>query len=353
MKKVLIIASTIDRGGIGQYVLNLLSILSSTYECVILTTHKKGSLWESLFAYVDECYSLDRYSKLTKYYHLLRIVRKVSPDYIFNNYNACLQYVLPVLSSSIKCIHIIHSDDLRYYRIAAINANHVDAWIVPSPKIAETFNRYTYDKYKEKVKVIPHGVRDLGVVNIVVHNPFSLIFVGALFEHKGVRCLPMIIRKLLQFPDVDFHFTIIGEGPLMKHINDDLQEEILNGVVRIMGFLPSEKVYDEFRNSDCMVFPTQLESFGLVIAESMINGVVPIVTRLEGITDYIIEDGCSGFLIDKFDNLDDFVNIIYHLAKDTHHLLEMKTNSYNSAHARFSLEAMKENYISYLNQLII
>jgi glycosyltransferase involved in cell wall biosynthesis len=47
---------------------------------------------------------------------------------------------------------------------------------------------------------------------------------------------------------------------------------------------------------EILFFPTKLESFGYVIPEAMINGVIPVVSELRGITDQFITEGKNGFL---------------------------------------------------------
>jgi glycosyltransferase involved in cell wall biosynthesis len=50
-----------------------------------------------------------------------------------------------------------------------------------------------------------------------------------------------------------------------------------------------------------LILPTAIEGFGLAIAEAMMCGVVPIVTRLPGVTDSLIRHGENGFLVDYAD----------------------------------------------------
>ncbi|MEO8681150.1 MAG: glycosyltransferase family 4 protein [Vicinamibacterales bacterium] len=52
-----------------------------------------------------------------------------------------------------------------------------------------------------------------------------------------------------------------------------------------------------FRAADIFALPTTREGLPNVLLESMASGVPPVISRLEGVTDWIVEDGKSGRLV--------------------------------------------------------
>jgi glycosyltransferase involved in cell wall biosynthesis len=63
--------------------------------------------------------------------------------------------------------------------------------------------------------------------------------------------------------------------------------------------LPGEvrEVERYFQAADLFVMPSEREAFGMVLAEAMSAGLPAIATRIEGVTDMIVEDDHSGLLV--------------------------------------------------------
>lgn len=354
MKIIITVSQITPGGGLTKYVCTLSEILSrnTDNEVFVITTHhsEKNEAFEELQRELNlKHISLGHLSTIKKYISLILILRKISPDIIINNYNATTQYILPFISSQTKVIHVLHSITEDYYRVASINARYVDKWIVPTPALAKYFNEYTSDKYSSKVVVIPHGVdKTIHESNKSESIP-QLTYVGVLYEHKGVKILPDIIKKLLS-RNYKFHFTFIGDGVLRKYLEEKLSEEVKNNVVEFTGRITGQEVYKRLSVSDIFVYPTHIDAFGLVIAEAMINENVPVVTCLEGITDSIIDNGVNGYLI-KQDNIDMFVEKISLLFEDRALTDKLQKAAKEKAISCFSIEVMKNNYLNFIKGL--
>jgi glycosyltransferase involved in cell wall biosynthesis len=52
-----------------------------------------------------------------------------------------------------------------------------------------------------------------------------------------------------------------------------------------------------YRAADVFALPTTREGLPNVLLEAMASGVTPVITRLDGVTDWIVEDGRSGRLV--------------------------------------------------------
>lgn len=341
-------------GGLTKYVCTLTEILTDGVdnEIWVITTHpsKTNPLLDSLtrtrkvkYIALGDCHKLKRYSSLVS------LLRKFAPDVIINNYNATTQYVLPLLSKKCKVVHILHNDTSDFYRVASINGKYVDRWIAPTPALKEYFDIYTRQKYRNRVVTIPHGVEPPKGDVSKSHPVVRLAFVGVLFEHKGVRILPDIIHRLLE-KGHEFHFTFIGEGILRRELECALQDEIKNGVVDFSGRISGDEVYQKLSNMDIFVYPTHIDAFGLVIAEAMINSVVPVITRLEGITDALVDDAVNGYLVPR-DDVEAFVERISKLIEDESLRIRMRNAAAEKAFRCFTFDVMKKNYIEFIEHL--
>ncbi len=353
MRYLITVSSLTPGSGLSRYVFSLCRLLAKDNEVWVMTTHDDGTI-----AYERKeldtispdirLVSLGSKRKITKYLSVLRWIRRIKPDIIVNNYNATVQYILPLINRKIKVVHVLHCDWTDFYRIAAINGKRVISWIAPTLPIAEAFNTYSSNQFADCVKVIPHGVEEQDLPE--KHNKrLEIVYAGVIYEHKGVKILPAIVKSLLA-KGIDLHFTIIGGGVLSDWLKEQFVDEIADGIVEMTGVIPHKEVCNRMSAADIFLYPTHLDSFGLVIAEAMMCGAVPIVTLLPGITDNLVTDGVDGFLIEQ-DNVEEFVKKILLLNSDPDLKEKMQTATYHAAKNNLSLSKMYENYTSFFNDL--
>lgn len=341
--------------GLSRYIFSLCKLLSIDNDIYVLTTHNAvDTSYER--KELDSCgknivlISLGTKLKALKYLTALNWIRKIKPDIIVNNYNAVIQFIFPFISRTIKIVHVLHADVPDFYRIASINANCINAWVAPTIAIARHFNEYTKHKYPSKVIVIPHGVTGNNFSEHIIGHSIKIVFAGVLMNHKGANHLPAICQRMKE-KGVNYHFTIIGDGILKEYLQQKFSNEIKTGQVVMTGVITHSQVYDIMRQSDVFLYPTNCDSFGLVIAEAMMNGAVPVVGLLEGITDNIILEGNNGFLVNPH-NVESFAERISQLDKNHALLNKMRECAMQTARARFSESVMSANYRNFFNDII-
>lgn len=355
MRIAIVVSQITPGGGLSKYICTLTDILTKdTYNQVYVVTTHQSEVNPELEILVStrgvQYLSLETLSTIKKYFALASLLRKLSPDVVINNYNATTQYILPFLPKQTKIVHIIHGITDDFYRVASINGKYVDKWVIPTPALEKEFNAYTKLKYKDRIVTIPHAVDESSTeIYKKGSDIVQLTFIGVLYDHKGVLILPDVIKRLA-CKRYKFHFTFIGDGVLRKELETALKEEVSKGVVDFTGRIDSKEVYQKLQQTDIFVYPTHLDSFGLVIAEAMMNGAVPVVTCLKGITDTIVDFGINGYL-ETLDDVDGFVEHISYLIENDEKRKQMSQSSIEKAKTCFSKEVMKRNYKDMLSSL--
>lgn len=355
MKIAITVSSVSPGGGLTKYVCTLADILTQEggNDVWVITTHTSSDNAELARLVVErgiKYESLGDKSTIAKYVSLTKLLRHISPNVIINNYNATTQYILPLLPRKIKVVHILHNNTPDFYRVGAINGSRVAAWIAPTPAVKDYFNEYTHGRYSARVVSIPHAVDDTTLEHDYGKRGVpQLTYVGVLYEHKGVRILPQIIKQLRAVGH-EFHFTFVGDGVLHDELQEQLSDEVAAGVVEFTGRVAGEEVFRRLNETDIFVYPTHIDSFGLVIAEAMMNGAVPVVTLLKGITDTIVDDGVNGYLL-RQDDVAGFVGKISCLLGDEAMRERMGKAAGQKARECFSKQVMKHNYIQFINSL--
>ncbi len=275
------------------------------------------------------------------------LLNKISPDILQLNHTSLLHYALPLLSSSIKPVVVLHSDDARFYRIATLFSRRIFRWIAPTSGLAKSCERYLPSGMRCRIRIIPHGVskdifcKDNQNVNL---NDRKIIFIGYLGETKGADLLPDIMQLVLNScPDTKM--ILIGEGPLRLHLEQRFRKEGLLHKCELSGSVSQDAVARRLRESCICLLPTRLEGFGLTIVEAMLSRVVPVVSRLRGITDDIIDDGKTGVLVTPGD-MKGYAESIIHLLKNPEKLRSMSRAARVAAEEKYSMARMLDAYES-------
>jgi glycosyltransferase involved in cell wall biosynthesis len=139
----------------------------------------------------------------------------------------------------------------------------------------------------ERILVKPNFVSpDPGVGT---HTGDYALFVGRLFEEKGVRVL-MASWSLLQ---TSIPLKIAGDGPLRQEMESLVAQRDYKNV-SLLGRLPRKDIHFLMRSARFLVFPSiWFEGFPLTIAESFACG-VPVIVPSHGSTREIVRDGQTG-----------------------------------------------------------
>lgn len=117
------------------------------------------------------------------------------------------------------------------------------------------------------------------------------VFIGNSFERKG---LATAIRALGQLKDPCAMLYVVGEGNIHRYTELALR---CGAMGRVMFTGKVDDVRGFFAAADALVLPSRAEPFGMVVVESMLMGVPPVVSRVAGASE-IIRDGHDGFVID-------------------------------------------------------
>jgi glycosyltransferase involved in cell wall biosynthesis len=162
-------------------------------------------------------------------------------------------------------------------------------------------------------------------------RPLQLIFVGRLIPLKACDLALKAAAPLLRRGDAQF--TIVGDGPERRALQQLVTELGLQAAVSFEGWLSTEHTMSFLQRSDVLVFPSLREFGGAVIFEALSAGVVPVVADFGGPGDIVNADiGYKLPLVDEATMLSALEHALTRLATDREHLERLRGNGV--VHAR-------------------
>lgn len=151
-------------------------------------------------------------------------------------------------------------------------------------------------KHYPHVMVIPNMVH-LNEGRCAVLDNKRVIWVGRLDYQKRPMEVIRIWKALYsQFPD--WHLDIFGEGEQQQELKDMACSLNMN----IQIHLPTDMIFEAYRESSVLVSTSLFEPFGLVIPEGMSCGLPVIAYNCPFGPEAIINDGENGFLVNNNDS---------------------------------------------------
>ena len=144
----------------------------------------------------------------------------------------------------------------------------------------------------DRVDLVPHGVSS----RFLSKSSGSRRGAGALFcgswDHvKGVSVLVDAWTALHQTDNV-VPLTVLGPGVPSTQVLQSFPASVRPHIT-VIERVPEDRVIDEYRRHDLMVFPSTYEGFGLVVIEAMSQG-LPVVATPVGCAAELIVDGVNG-----------------------------------------------------------
>lgn len=172
----------------------------------------------------------------------------------------------------------------------------------------EVIEKYIPKEMKEsminKTSIIPNGIDDFWIANKIRKtnepdtNNLKLLYVGVVNKNKNILTTIKAIEHLRK-QGMKARLTVVGR------IDDySIYDQFKNlDYVDYVEPKPRNELIEIYRKNDIFVMPSYHESFGLVYAEAMSQGLPVIYTRGQGF-DGQFADGKVGYSVDCF-NSDD------------------------------------------------
>ncbi|MBC8375639.1 MAG: glycosyltransferase family 4 protein [FCB group bacterium] len=124
----------------------------------------------------------------------------------------------------------------------------------------------------------------------------KLLSVGNVNENKGFQFIIGALA-ILNGSTSDYELEIIGEGPYRGRL--EALEDYKNNskYIRLLGSIPNQELVSHYRDADCYISASRVETFGITVLEALASG-TPVVVTAEN-HKKIIENNVYGIHSDR------------------------------------------------------
>jgi glycosyltransferase involved in cell wall biosynthesis len=244
------------------------------------------------------------------FYPLSRIIKNLDfkPDviicHLFNSY-----FLFHKLSKllNVPLVTGIHMSDIQisknpFFRWRQQRIfRRSQAFACRSHRIQELFSR-EFPEFMERsflaLSGIPGKYMELPVPSAAPSPKVKIITVSRLIKKKQIDKV-LLSLSTLNLGDLDWSYTIIGEGPEKEKLRRLAQQKGISDKVDFRGQQGRDTVIKEMLEHDVFILPSFYETLGLVYLESLACGCITIGSEYEGI-DGVIHSGKNGFLCNPY-----------------------------------------------------
>ena len=164
--------------------------------------------------------------------------------------------------------------------------------------------RRSYGTPRRKIKVIVNGVqlpssvsKDSAKKELGLSTSELLVFSASrLIPRKRIDLLVEAVKMISESGSGKFCVAICGEGPQKQFLLNLVTEKGLRDKIRILGWVPEEKLHLYYEAADIFVLSSEYEGFPISLLEALAFGAACVSSD---ISPMILSDGLNGLIFQR------------------------------------------------------
>ena len=253
--------------------------------------------------------------------------------------------VLAFAASSAQMLKSVNDSLLKPVEILSkINCTLSNMIVIYSENLIEEWN---LTEYRNKIYIAHEHFLDFDEFKIKKQpdERENLVgYIGRLSEEKGVLNFVKAIPRILEEKG-GVKFLIGGDGPLRDKIEKYLKGNNLNDKVKLVGWIPHDKLPDYLNELKLIVLPSYTEGLPNIMLEAMACS-TPVLATPVGVIPDVIKDGEIGFIMEN--NSPECIAINVIRAVNHPHPDRIARNTRTFVEKEYTFEAAVKNYKSVL-----
>ncbi len=289
----------------------------------------------------------------------LRLIRLYRPDIIHTHFavpSGALAWALSVLSG-LPYVLTAHLGDVpggvpektgQWFRWLEPFTRPIWKRAKKVAAVSEFTRQLALQHYPVNVQVIPNGVdvKRLALSEVIVNQPPQIIFAGRFVHQKN----PIAIVDILsQLKDLDWQCTMLGDGPMLEDVKQEIEKAGMNERFSLPGWVTPEEVLANFSNSDILFMPSFSEGLPVVGVQALAKGLAIVASRIGGFLD-LVDENRNGYLIEVRDNRA-FAEKLRMIISDPPLLLQLRETSLKKSQD-FDIQKIADQYQTIFQEIL-
>lgn len=293
---------------------------------VFVPTYDKNISVIKVNSNVNICECFNKWDRILFDYKQFKIYRAIQKEYDIQDFNLIHAYTLFTdgncarkLSKKYNIPYVVairNTDVNDFFRLMPhlrsrgikIMLDAKAIFFLSESYKRQVFEEYVPEKYREilskKVYIIPNGIDEFWFQNKALlkekklDKEIKFIYAGRIDKNKNIPTTQKALQKL-RLEGYKVSLTVVG-----KVIDQKEFEKISkNDFTTYIPAQPKEKLIELYREHDIFIMPSFTESFGLVYAEAMSQGLPVIYSKGQGF-DGQFEEGKIGYGVNSCNDIE-------------------------------------------------
>jgi hypothetical protein len=263
------------------------------------------------------------------------------PNYVEVGYrHAALSRVRNMKS---RCLGYCHTDEIHYYALLKRYDPIIQTFVAVSRRCAERLKAMLPHRSAD-ILIVPYGIPIPERPRLVPqYGSLRLLYSGRIVKRqKRILDFADLVR-LLEERHINYSLDFVGEGTDERELKEAMR---MYPRIKFLGSVPYSEMSRIYPQYDVLVLTSESEGLSIAMLEAMSFGVVPVVTRVSGAEDTII-DNENGFLCEIGD-LSSMAERLEFLALNRKQLASVSRSAFDSVREEYTVE----NHMRNLNQVI-
>ena len=365
--KILHIIETIGSGGVERIKLSLAKHLDKNiFDQKFICTHAFGNIPDEIRAEGFEVIPIGQLKSpfdWKQHKKIQKIIEDYQPDII---HGAVFEGVtMAAVNGWLKKVPIIILEETSFPIYRSWKANLLmklfskiaTKVIGVSPATSEEYLKGKLKLSDNKVVLINNGValpREVSILELenakkeygILENDFVIGSVGRMLQDANKR-FSDLIKAFAEFSKEKENVTLllVGDGPEKEEYQKLAKDLEVSDKVVFAGYQSDVSLF--YQMMDVFALVSTHESFGLVLAEAMLNKLPVLATRVGGMK-YIVEDQETGFLVEPLQvhEIKEKIEILYFDA-------ELRKTLGNNGFEKAMREYTEESYVKNIQELYL
>lgn len=319
--KILHINANYTYSTLHQIMIETLERTQTIENHVFMATYDRTAGKVSPHAYVYVCECFRKWDRLLFKYKQNKIQKAAENHYQLTDYDLIHAYTLFTDGNCARnlskkygipyMVAVRNTDVNTQFRLrpnlrrlgVQIMLDAAAVFFLSEPYRKQVFEQYVPKKYwpmlEKKTYIVPNGIDEFWFSHAPAkakelrQGPVKLIYAGQIDSNKNIPTTQKAMA-LLRAQGYETTLTVVGkvkEPRVLKIIQQDAWTTYLPA-------MPKEQLVDAYRSADMFVMPSLTESFGLVYAEAMSQGLPVIYSKGQGF-DKQFPEGQVGFAVNS------------------------------------------------------